>query len=195
MKIKFLFGLVIFYLFSSCEDDSSEKGKNTPSIDPAIFTISDAGMMPGLSDDPDHPVLLNEVITNDYPDLDTCALQDAYDFRDDFLSNYPNGVTYINRHYKIARYKFENQIIKDNFWKSINFAKASFEAANTLQNGSDDEIVISDDYYNQAIEMMNLYRNYLSDTSSILLTIDSIETDISLLKGKERSEVIDFLGE
>lgn len=148
---------------------------------------------PSASDDPDHPVLLHDEVESNHNTLENIDLQAAYDFRDNFLANYYKGQTYIDYHYAIAEYPNELQIIINNFQLCYDFAMSTYDVADRLQNGAGTDTVFTADYVNLAQGLIDVYRDEISDTSSIQGVLDNIEVDLALYVNKSRTFIIEDL--
>lgn len=149
---------------------------------------------PSASDDPDHPVLLNDEAQRNHPEVSLLNLQRAYDFRDNFLSQTVLGKKYIRYHYKIAEYPNETSIIQSNFTQCYDFALDLYEIADILENGSDSTIVFDNTFRQNALGMLNLYRSEPNLNSEIRIVLDSIELDLSRFVNKPRGYIISFSG-
>jgi len=184
----FAFLFLMTTLLWSCNNNNESNDVSSPSADRSKAP-DDPGST-GASDDPDHPVLLNDEIEKNHPDVQPIDLKRAYSFRDEFLKNSKLGSKYIDYHYKIAEYPNEAVIILNNFNDCYHFAIELYKIADRLESGADSTIVFNGEFYNEAMNIMALYRDEPTLDPSIHAVLDSIESDLNKFVNKDRGYII-----
>jgi hypothetical protein len=130
---------------------------------------------------------INDSIQGVSPRLDEQA---AYSFRDNFLLNYEIGQKYYSYYYYICYVASQFLRPKNvSLLDEYNFALSTYAVANTLQYGSNSEIVITTIYKNEAFEMIDSYKTITANTyySQIM---DDIKNDLSVYENKTRAEIL-----
>ena len=123
----------------------------------------------------------------------TFPTRTAYDFRDNFLSNYEKGNDYIDYYYEIS-YVISaiNSINSENIIAHIDLATEIYDIAQKLQYGNDNEIIISNDFKLDADQMIQYYAG-LTTNQDFINILDEISTDLAHFEGKTRLEVLNEL--
>ena len=145
--------------------------------------------------EPEDPICPEDCINDeiDNSSLSNNPLDDshAYDFRDNFLSLYSTGDKYIEYYHAIST-QTTTEFIIANFSDCYDFAVATHAVASVLENGDGNSIVITQDYYDDAMDMIELYRNE-ADCPDFDILLDDIEADLDDYKGITKDELIGIL--
>ncbi|MDB4347331.1 hypothetical protein OAB01_01600 [Bacteroidia bacterium] len=114
-------------------------------------------------------------------------------YRDTVLINSPKGQTYITFFYDISFVIIDYGTITTlNFLQHYNFAQKVADAAETLQNGQNTDIVIDAQFKTDAMSLINYYRTVELD-HVFQDKLDLIEADLTIFENKTRSEVLTIL--
>jgi len=120
--------------------------------------------------------------------------EEAYNFRDHFLSKTEKGRSYINFYYAISKAAIQSKAInKKSVGQHFDFAVKVHGIAKKIQSGSDAEIVYKEDFRKEAQSFINSYRG-LSKDKSYLAALATIEKDLHQFNGKSRKEILLSIG-
>ncbi|WP_159475245.1 hypothetical protein [Dyadobacter sp. 3J3] len=120
--------------------------------------------------------------------------EEAYNFRDHFLSKTEKGRSYINFYYAISKAAIQSKAInKKSVGQHFDFAVKVHGIAQKLQSGSDAEIVYKEDFKKEAQSFINNYRT-LSKDKAYLTALATIEKDLHRFNGKSRKEILLSIG-
>jgi len=121
--------------------------------------------------------------------------EEAYNFRDHFLSKTKKGRIYINFYYAISKAAIQSKAInKKSVGQHFDFAVKVHGIAKKIQSGSDAEIVYKEDFRKEAQSFINSYRG-LSKDKSYLAALATIEKDLHQFNGKSRKEILLSIGQ
>lgn len=121
--------------------------------------------------------------------------EQAYNFRDHFLSKTEKGRSYINFYYAISKAAIQSKAInKKSVGQHFDFAVKVHGIAKKIQSGSDAEIVYKEDFRKEAQSFINSYRG-LSKDKSYLAALATIEKDLHQFNGKSRKEILLSIGQ
>lgn len=121
--------------------------------------------------------------------------EEAYNFRDHFLSKTEKGRSYINFYYAISKAAIQSKAInKKSVGQHFDFAVKVHGIAKKIQSGSDAEIVYKEDFRKEAQSFINSYRG-LSKDKSYLAALATIEKDLHQFNGKSRKEILLSIGQ
>lgn len=121
--------------------------------------------------------------------------EEAYNFRDHFLSKTEKGRSYINFYYAISKAAIQSKAInKKSVGQHFDFAVKVHGIAKKIQSGSDAEIVYKEDFRKEAQSFINSYRG-LSKDKAYLTALATIEKDLHRFNGKSRKEILLSIGQ
>ncbi|TAE10357.1 MAG: hypothetical protein EAZ47_09125 [Bacteroidetes bacterium] len=117
----------------------------------------------------------------------------AYGFRDNFMTGKAIGNKYMEYYARLGDLNRSYKII--NLYNAsyfLDFLLQTHQVASTLSSGNDTDIVISNLYFTNAMEVIALYKSK-TQNSDYHAILNDIESDLNFFKGKSRAEVISAL--
>jgi len=118
----------------------------------------------------------------------------AYNFRNNFLKKYNKGKLYISYYYVLSKeLKSIDYFTLSNILYDYNFYKKIYSIANTLENGNNDDIVISSSDSLIILNKINVLKNYAPNNEKYQIILNNIKNDVITYTNKTRVEIISIL--
>jgi hypothetical protein len=220
-KLKFLFLITVSIIIHSCSEKPSKETELTVNNDAITIPPSGQGGQPGwnycstcgISYDPyfacvdeDGAGVTCKSIEGDcgkeeliikaaeYELNDSLpSSQIAYNYRDSVMTNFERGRRYTNFYYRISRVMVKKSTLNiNNIVQHFNFAKDVFTVAQVLFYGDLNDIPISTGFKNDALALINYYRN-IETESSFQDVLNEIEGDLNSYCGKTNTYIYEQL--
>lgn len=119
------------------------------------------------------------------------VINDAHTFRDQFLSEYQKGREYIGYYNMLNRnIGVDNILLQLSNVESAKFVIETLNTAKKLQHGSNNEVIITNDYHARASIMIELFRTNFSNKPISVNILNKIQTDLNKYKNWTKSQII-----
>ena len=217
---KYYFLIIILSLINlSCSTDNSITGKSnqnnlnkpldietffstTPGSDYIPPTVANLVSLLKLIETIENAQLCIFFTTGYLPDPDkilgfgldqSIIVNDAYDFRDNYLLKSQKGQKYTLAYYLLSEYGIENNLAMKHSLEHLQLMNTGIELSQELQHGIDqNKILIDKSAYNDLKNITKIYRNS-ENHDDIDFILDYLEADVEKYYNKTKAEIaMDF---
>ncbi|GAB4023832.1 hypothetical protein GCM10028773_42930 [Spirosoma koreense] len=123
--------------------------------------------------------------------IESLEIKPAYNFRDNFLLKRQMGRYYVDAYYRVGRIALGMGMMRmENLNKHLQLFKLAYQAASILQNGKDKEVVVSKEFRDQAISMINDYKKVAPNNKDYQSVLNQLSKDIIFYYEKPRNQVL-----
>lgn len=132
-------------------------------------------------------ILNDSAVAHQYNDL--LDMEQGYKVRDSLLIYYLKGQQYITYYYYIsAVVEQHNTINISNLMQHLSFAHDVFTVAHTLMYGEDNDIVFTDVFKNEALNLISFYRTF---ESALVFqnALNNIQSDLNNYVNMTRAQI------